>query len=469
MVVAAQPADHGGPGDPQAALGRQEPVAGVDGRAVPAHAQHPVPVRVDLGRGVAREPVARERARRSSSTAAASKPSAGWSAQKRRARSSHRPTVDAAAWTPCASSSQRASSARLAPARRSAASSGPWRSSFDRRGVAALGIPSPERGEAPVVRASVVSVRTRRMPSASFEADGLAAARGIGPAADGLVVSRLAPCCVLTDTAGTVLAVGGCFAVSATADARRHPVHARGIAARDVDAEARGLWPQRCDAGTVRQDFADGPPEAWAASLRAVAGSLRRPCGLRERRGRPLVAACRSGWPAFAGLRNARPVRGLRGCRRREALDRSPRVPRRARHNAHVAAFPGERAGVVEPTPVPGRPFSPSPVSPLSVTRTGNPVQRCLRNGGLWYAGNCGENDGGAQGVRGGPLRNPILQLGLPGWDKPALLLLKPFLQTRFQQRHAARLNSPDSIIALNPRQCHVDHLEHHGSIDHGY
>ena len=245
------------------------------------------------------------------------------------------------------------------------------------------------------------------MPSASLEADGLAAARGIGPAADGLVVSRLAPVASLVDTAGTVLAVGRCFfAVSATADARRHPVHARGIAARDVDAEARGWWPQRCDAGTVRQDFADGPPEAWAASLRAVAGSLRRPCGLRERRGRPLVAACRSGWPAFAGLRNARPVRGLRGCRRREALDRSPRVPRRARHDAHVAAFPGERAGVVERTPVPGRPFSPSPVSPLSVTRTGNPVQRCLRNGGLWYAGNCGENDGGAQGVRGGPPRS---------------------------------------------------------------
>ena len=53
-----------------------------------------------------------------------------------------------------------------------------------------------------------------------------------------------------------------------------------------------GLWPKRCVAGTARRDFAGvDPREAWVASCRTVAGSLRCPCGIGEPCGRPVVAA----------------------------------------------------------------------------------------------------------------------------------------------------------------------------------
>ena len=54
-----------------------------------------------------------------------------------------------------------------------------------------------------------------------------------------------------------------------------------------------GLWPERCVAGTARRDFAGvNPREAWVASCRTVAESLRCPCGIAgEPCGRPVVAA----------------------------------------------------------------------------------------------------------------------------------------------------------------------------------
>ena len=105
------------------------------------------------------------------------------------------------------------------------------------------------------------------------------------------------------DTAGTVLAVaGGCRAVEAARDALPHPVHvavvtiAHGRLEAPMDRigcfVATGLWPERCVAGTARLDFAGvDPREAWVASCRTVAGSLRCPCGIGEPCGRPVVAA----------------------------------------------------------------------------------------------------------------------------------------------------------------------------------
>ena len=105
------------------------------------------------------------------------------------------------------------------------------------------------------------------------------------------------------DTAGTVLAVaGGCRAVEAARDALPHPVHVAFVTVAHGRLEApmdrigcfvtTGLWPERCVAGTARGDFAGvNPREAWVASRRTVAGSLRCPCGIGEPCGRPVVAA----------------------------------------------------------------------------------------------------------------------------------------------------------------------------------
>ena len=72
----------------------------------------------------------------------ASKPSAAASTSRSGARSSHRATVVAATATFRSSRSQRVTWTMVAPARRRATSSGPWRSSFDRR--CPLSVP-PER------------------------------------------------------------------------------------------------------------------------------------------------------------------------------------------------------------------------------------------------------------------------------------------------------------------------------------
>ena len=127
------------------------------------------------------------------------------------------------------------------------------------------------------------------------------------------------------DTAGTVLAVaGGCRAVEAARDALPHPVHVAFVTVAHGRLEApmdrigcfvtTGLWPERCVAGTARRDFAGvNPREAWVASCRTVAGSLRCPCGIGEPCGRPMVAA----------FGQARP-RGQRGIGYGQSALRSP-------------------------------------------------------------------------------------------------------------------------------------------------
>ena len=72
----------------------------------------------------------------------------------------------------------------------------------------------------------------------------------------------------------------------AARDAQPHPVHVAFVTNTHGRLEApmdrigllaaMGLWPKRCVAGTARRDFAGSDPrEAWSASCRTVAGSLR--------------------------------------------------------------------------------------------------------------------------------------------------------------------------------------------------
>ena len=102
-----------------------------------------------------------------------------------------------------------------------------------------------------------------------------------------------------------------------------------------------GSWPESCVAGTARVDFAGWHPrEAWSASCRNVAGSLRCPCGTWGPCGRPVVAAFGQARPRGQGgnrfmagrrsrsRRRVSPVRALRGCRR--AGGRRPPVTPRA-------------------------------------------------------------------------------------------------------------------------------------------
>ena len=170
------------------------------------------------------------------------------------------------------------------------------------------------------------------------------------------------PRCCPMDTAGTVLAVaGGCRAVEAARDASAHPVHAAFVTVAQGRLEAPMdrigcllLW-ACCGPNSVlpgppgSTSRARNPREAWVASCRTVAGSLRCPCGFGEPCGRPVVAAFGQARPRGRrgiGFRASRrctgrvsPVRALRGyCR---AGGR--RCPRYA--SCHMALAASSRAG----------------------------------------------------------------------------------------------------------------------------